>query len=406
MHTSWAQGPSRIASRIASRMPSRAPFRLPFRIACAAILLVLTVCGGCKQEQWGLWQSYSARFIDVQGRVIDPSGNRTTSEGQAYAMFFALVANDRPRFSKLLEWTEYNLAQGDFEYYLPASLWGKDKNGAWKALDSNPAFDADVWLAYTLLQAGRLWKEPGYTQLGRQLMAQIATKEVVDLPGLGPMLVPGPAGFARKGAWTLNPSYLPAFVFEGLAAEDPGGPWQKIAKAVPQLIRESSRKGYAMDLVSYAPGGGFFPEASHDAAAAPPQGSYDAIRVYLWAGMMDEKDPMRTELLSALPAMSAYLADHDAPPERVSEQGIASDNPGGAGFSAAVMPYLRATPGGGKALVKQSIRLNAMKDPASGMYGKGSTHFDQNLALFATGFMDQRFRFGPHGELKVEWSHL
>jgi hypothetical protein len=38
------------------------------------------------------------------------------------------------------------------------------------------------------------------------------------------------------------------------------------------------------------------------------------------------------------------------------------------------------------------------------MYGKGSTYSDQNLALFATGFMDERFRFGPHGELTVQWS--
>jgi endoglucanase len=70
------------------------------------------------------------------------------------------------------------------------------------------------------------------------------------------------------------------------------------------------------------------------------------------------------------------------------------------------MPYLRATQGGGKALVKQVIRLNTEKDPASGMYGNGSAYFDQNLALFATGFMDQRFHIGPHGELTVQWSIL
>jgi endo-1,4-beta-D-glucanase Y len=380
-----------------------APFRK--RLASVAILFFLPVCGGCRPAPWTLWRSYSARFIDQQGRVIDPMGNRTTSEGQAYAMFFALVDNDRQSFDRLLEWTQYNLAQGDFQYHLPAWLWGRSKDGAWKVLDPNSAADADVWIAYTLIEAGRLWNQSGYSLMGRDLMAQIAKKEVVDLPGFGPMLAPGPAGFEHKGAWTLNPSYLPEFIFERLGQVDPDGPWRKIAWGVPRLIRESSRKGYAMDWVSYVPGDGFFPAPQFpDAAAAPPAGSYDAIRVYMWAGMLDGNDSTRTEILNAIPAMQVYLADHDAPPEKVSDEGIPSDKDGMVGFSAALLPYLKAMPASGKALVKQSIRVNAQKDPQTGMYGKDLTYYDQNLALFATGFLDGRFRFGPEGTLMVGWS--
>ena len=72
-----------------------------------AVLLGLCPAGGCKEGTWSLWSAYSARFIDGQGRVIDrSSGDRTTSEGQAYAMFFALVGNDRASFDRLLEWTQ------------------------------------------------------------------------------------------------------------------------------------------------------------------------------------------------------------------------------------------------------------------------------------------------------------
>jgi len=39
------------------------------------------------------------------------------------------------------------------------------------------------------------------------------------------------------------------------------------------------------------------------------------------------------------------------------------------------------------------------------LYGKDLAYYDQNLALFATGYLDSRFRFGPGGELKVEWTH-
>lgn len=52
---------------------------------------------------WPLWQDF--KEIQIQdGRVIDDSDPRmiTTSEGQSYAMFFALAANDRPAFDALL----------------------------------------------------------------------------------------------------------------------------------------------------------------------------------------------------------------------------------------------------------------------------------------------------------------
>jgi endo-1,4-beta-D-glucanase Y len=69
--------------------------------------LLLTGTGACKQGPWTLWNAYQSRFIDAQGRVIDhTSGDRTTSEGQAYALFFALADNDRATFDRLTNWTQ------------------------------------------------------------------------------------------------------------------------------------------------------------------------------------------------------------------------------------------------------------------------------------------------------------
>ena len=64
---------------------------------------------------WPMWDSFKAVNIDKNYRVIDYSDSRaiTTSEGQSYAMFFALVADDRETFAKLLHWTEANLSAGD-----------------------------------------------------------------------------------------------------------------------------------------------------------------------------------------------------------------------------------------------------------------------------------------------------
>jgi endoglucanase len=376
------------------------------------ILSMVAATGGCKQGPWSLWNSYSARFIDAQGRVIDHQvADRTTSEGQAYAMFFALVGNDRPAFDRVLSWTRANMAGGDLAAHLPGWLWGRNAAGEWKLQDSNSASDADVWMAYTLVEAGRLWKAPAYSNQGRQMMALIAKSEVADLPGFGLMLLPGPTGYhhqtgPRMQSWTLNPSYLPLFVFERLASEDPAGPWQHIALGIPGFLRQSAVHGYAMDWVNYVPGDGFYPVGPHpENNAEMPVGSYDAIRVYLWAGMIDGGDKQKEEVLGAIPAMSTYLVDHDSPPEKVSDLGIPMAQDGPAGFSAAVLPYLMSYPGKEKPRARQTIRLSMMKDHGSGLYGRDQTYYDQNLALFATGFVEARFRFGLDGKLKVEWTN-
>ena len=374
-----------------------------------AVLLLAVLCfsAGCKESSWPLWNAYASRFVDAQGRVFDPNGDQhTTSEGQAYAMFFALADNDRARFNRILSWTQIYLANGNLGTHLPAWLWGKDKDGGWKTLDPNSASDADVWMAYTLLEAGRLWGEPQYTDIGRKMLAQIAATEVANLPGFGPMLLPGATGFEHDQTFTLNPSYLPVFVFQRLAVVDPGGPWGQIAANIPQLLEQSARHGFAMDWVAYFPGDGFYPVAEQkpgSKASDGPGGSYDAIRVYLWAGMMNPASPLRTEIVNANWGMLAYLGNHDAPPEKVSDQGVPMAQDGPVGFSAALLPYLRAFAGQSRISSHEMIRISLMKDESTGMYGKDLSYYDQNLALFATGFVDGRFRFGPAGELKVEW---
>ena len=101
--------------------------------------------------------------------------------------------------------------------------------------------------------------------------------------------------------------------------------------------------------------------------------------------------------------MSTYLANHDAPPQMVSDQGIPLAQDGPVGFSAAVLPYLRAFPGLSRESAKQTVRMSLARDQSTGFYGKDRAYYDQNLALFATGYLDGRFRFGANGELNVEW---
>lgn len=387
---------------------------LALRRALAGLLLAVPfvgtagLSGGCRAEQpWPLWEHYAEHMLDGSGRVVDHvGGDRTTSEGQAYGMFFALVAGDRARFDHMLHWTEDNLAGGDLTLRLPAWSWGKNPDGSWKTLDPNPASDADLWLAYDLMEAGRLWREPRYEKLGNLIATRIAQQEVTYVPGLGLTLLPGPLGFhVDNDTWIVNPSYLPPPVLHRLAALMPDGPWMAVEHSLEPMLRSGSGGGFAMDWVSA--GSTVRPSPSPVQLArgdksAEPVGSYDAIRVYLWLGLSDKDTPGLSSLLSAVPGMGNYMKTAVTPPLEVSGSGQVRNTAAPAGFSAAVVPYL-ANLGMRSAEHTQLNRLGAMHDGGSGLYGKDPAYYDQNLVLFATGWTEQRFRFDRGGKLNVRW---
>ena len=75
-------------------------------------------------SDWPLWDDFDARFVEPNGSVVDVTfGGKTTSEGQSYGLFFALVANQRQHFDSILKWTSDNLANGQLGDRLPAWLW-------------------------------------------------------------------------------------------------------------------------------------------------------------------------------------------------------------------------------------------------------------------------------------------
>lgn len=360
------------------------------------ILMPLFFHSSCVAQDWqSLWKSYKAGFTDNQVRVIDhDAGDRTTSEGQAYGMFFALVANDRSSFSSLLRWTEGNLAQGDLGTHLPAWLWGHGADNQWHVLDNNSAADADLWMAYTLLEAGKDWNDPQYTRLGLALANQVAAHEVVNVPGLGAMVAPGANGFQHGNTYRFNSSYVPLQLILGLSHLAPDGPWKKVAAAVPALVKDSAPHGFVSDWTDMKSDGHL--------QVTPTIGSYDAIRVYMWAGMLDRRTPHREELLKSLYGMEQYLRTNSMPPAKVGADGSVQDPKGPVGFSAALLPYASAL-GDTQIQGQQMSRVQSGLNPKTGLYGNPAKYYDQNLALFGLGFEQQQFSFDSTGELKLKW---
>ncbi len=374
--------------------------------AASSMLAPTSALADCVTAGWPLWDQFKRFFLAEDGRVIDTSVPElhSTSEGQSYGMFFALVANDQPAFDRMWDWSVDNLMGGDAASRLPAWRWGKRPDGTWGELDGNAAADADLWFAYDLFEATRLWGDPKYAQQARALLARVAAEEVVTLPGAGRMLLPGPIGFARDNQiWRLNPSYQPVPVLRLLARQDPKGPWAEIASNTVRMITDTAPRGVVADWVAYQ---GTGPAAGHY-AVDPDKGdvgSYDAIRTYLWAGVTPSADPLAKPILAGTSGMARITQTLNAPPEYVSTLSGGARGTQNFGFAAALLPYLRALDQDALAeTLRQRVLTRIAQDAAAPAGSVSPPYYDYVLALYALGHTEQQYRFLPSGALQTSW---
>ncbi|XKF03240.1 cellulase [Pseudoalteromonas mariniglutinosa] len=344
---------------------------------------------------WPQWETFKQHFISEQGRVIDLGSEQTitTSEGQSYGMFFALLANDQATFDKLLDWTQIHLAEGDLSTRLPAWQWGRARDGNERILDSNPASDSDLWIAYSLSQAAELWQNRRYAVLASVMAMRIIREETAYLPNLGLSLLPAPAGFDYdKQGWKLNPSYAPLFILQQFSQRYPHSPWQQLHDASATMLLATSNQGVSPDWVMYQPDKGFYYDKQ-----TTDLGSYNAIRVYLWAAMMAENAPYRDELIKQFAPVVEHLTENlKSPLNSFAKTGKMSKS-GPRGFDAALMPLL--------AIYDEHETLTALQQQLM-VDTSFTTHryYDSVLYLFATSTLNKRFEIDEHGKLTPNWS--
>ena len=378
---------------------------MKLHILIAMLILLPTSGESCAfaQGSWPLFENYARHFVDLDGKVMDPDRNgMVTSEAQSYALFFSLVANDPKRFHSILHWTEENLAHSDLSQHLPAWSWGERSDDSRGILDENSASDADFLLAYTLVEAGLLWGNSAYSAQGKHLLSLIARDEVAEVPLVGKMLIPGRIGFGPPNdAWILNPSYLSLPLLLGAGRADPAGPWTEMAVHLPMWFESITTSGFAMDWVKCG-ASGCSPARGPDDRSQPALGSFDAIRVYLWAGMMPTGMTGAKKLLSILSPMSNYVRQQGGPPLSVAPNGTVVSPDAPIGFVAAVIPFMESS--GGPADSAQLLRkVQSSISSSTGLLGNPPKYYDQNLALFGLGWKERRFWFRPDGSLGVQW---
>lgn len=356
---------------------------------------------------WPQWQAFREHFIQKDGRVLDASTvwQHSSSEGQSYAMFFALVANDPETFEHLWHWAVNNLAKGNIHENLPAWLWGVNDRGEWGVIDDNSAADGELWFIYDLLEAARLWNRPDYKKDAMALLALVEQKEVAVLPGMGAMLLPGYRDFVRADhVWQLNASYLVLPLLRRLEAASPKGPWGDVARNTVGVYQGAGRHGFAADWVGWqAPPGQ--PGRFIDDPVKGELGSYDAIRTYMWAGMTPADDPLHDALLQSVKGMAGAVRETGLPPEKIMVSAGTVSQTGPFGFSAALVPYFWAR--------GENDLMRAQQERAEQGWHASLTsdalarsqppYYDHVLNLFSTGWQAGHYSFGKSGALRVAW---
>jgi endo-1,4-beta-D-glucanase Y len=246
---------------------------------------------GSNESLLAVWPRYKAKFIDQNGRVIDnANGGISHSEGQGYSMLLAERLDDKDAFARAWTWTRQNLLR----YPGRLAAWRWDPASTPHVNDTNNATDADLFMAWALLEAGERWSEPDYTRAGHELTDALAHADVAPSP-FGPILKPGTFGFDAKDQRdgpVVNLSYWVFPALRILKEKSDAADWDAIAATGRKLIgdaqfgpRKLPSNWVALGSIAPAP-----------APAFPRVFGYDAIRIPLylaWSGTPQDLSLLR-----------------------------------------------------------------------------------------------------------------
>lgn len=161
-------------------------------------------------------------FLDdwvEDGRVVrHDEGGDTVSEGQAYGLFAAVIAEDEESFDEIWDWTTTELVRSDG---LMAWRWD---DGA--VVDDEPATDADLDAARALVLAGDRFDRADLHEEGVELATVIADRLTVET-ALGRILLPG-LWAADREPYAYNPSYASPVAFDVLFAATGDPRWAEL----------------------------------------------------------------------------------------------------------------------------------------------------------------------------------
>ena len=335
------------------------------------------------------WAAYVRRFVQADGRVVDPkAGGTTTSEGQAYAMLRAVWMEDRPLFDRTLTWATEHLNHGVRQDHLWAWKWDV------RVVDAAFAADADQDAALALLMASRTWSDDSYLQRARAVLADLWDKGTL-LSGGRRFLLAGDS-LCQRGTCRVNPSYYAPYAYRYFARHDPSHDWRQLVDTSYFLLERN-----AVLTTTHLPSDWLLLDTATGALSLgserDSQYAYDAFRAH-WRvrldGVLFGEERSRAYLAGSL----AWLA------ERYRQDGrlpaiIFRDGRAGADYEA-----LEMLAGVTSALqesapdVGESMNARLQRMLSEGFWGDRESYYLQNWAWFASAL--QRRQLSPFERLR------
>jgi endoglucanase len=336
------------------------------------------------------WQAYRQRFIQADGRVIDrEAADRSTSEGQAYAMLRAVLMNDPETFERVLNWGENNLqrrrADGSRSDMLWAWKWGQDDKGNWGPVDANFASDGDLDATTALILASRRWNRPDYLDLARNKLQDLWNLSTVEDQKQTRYFLPGAQTvFQRPGDRVfLNPSYLAPYAFRIFAQVDSSHDWQSLVDSSYQVLNESAKLstvGLPSDWILLDRTTGTF-SATTDAKLQSIYG-FDAYRVW-WRISLDAElfnESRATQFLQQhLQPLQEKWRSQKSIPAQLDLQGNAMVNYESTAQYAMLHAALQGTDPEMAEQIRQQKLLSTYR---AGFWDGDTAYYSQNLAWF------------------------
>lgn len=375
-------------SKSSVKRPETVPSKTPVAAIPAASPLSLPPPNENQKLLQQSWVAYKQRFIQADGRVIDrEGGDRSTSEGQGYAMLRAVLSDDPTTFAKTLNWAESNLQRktdGKRSDLLWVWKWGRDAGGKWGVIDPNFASDADVDAITALILAARRWNRPEYLNLARSKLQDLWKLSTYAVPSGTRYLLPGPqvAFVVEPSTIKLNPSYLAPYAFRLFAQVDPAHDWLSLVDSSYQVVENSAQLsvvGLPSDWVVLDTTNGQFLPLPQSSPIQTVYG-FDAYRVW-WRVALDAawfKEPRALQFLSQhLGHLQEQWRTQQTIPAQIDLQGQPMVNYESSSQYAMLYAALRLIDPATAEQIWQRKLLPTYKD---GFWDNNSAYYTQNLA--------------------------
>ena len=191
-------------------------------------------------------------------------------------MLLAYAVDDRSDFDRIWDWTRANLQLPDglFAYHWAAG----------QVLDTDPAADADVQIAWALDLAGERWSVAADTTAAQRIAQAIAAVEIGYDDQGEPTLAAGPWAITTGRPTEVEPGYWTFPAYAALARLTGDHRWQDLTTADARHLSDLSGNGTQLVPDWATLGDGQPPSASPAPQTnAPAVAGQDGLRAPIWA---------------------------------------------------------------------------------------------------------------------------